>query len=403
MRTSPEENGILTGEIVDDNSAALAVVAPSVAIAVSAAEVDIQVATAHRFPRSIKRFLESARSQITLSEDIAASCFYVLPRKKKDAKTGQLIPITGPSVRLAEIALSSYGNVRAEARPVAEDERSVTAQGVFWDLENNVAIKVEVKRRITDKDGRRFNDDGVMNATNAAVSIAFRNAAFRGIPRAFINSLDQTARQTAVGSIETLPARRERAFAWFAKLLVSQERLLAALGREGLEDVGLEDLETLMGWRTALKDEQTTVEELFPTEVAAEGTTSARATAKKSAPPPPPPQAKPASAPVAAPVVVTEQAEVETDVSDLVEEVANAEADPSALTAADLARCDWTPTAKPSNYQMKLAELREGRSPGEWADAVVKVLDEAGFGNLTSVPNDARADVLRKIAAALAS
>ena len=125
----------------------------------------------------------------------------------------------------------------------------------------------------------------------------------------------------------------------------------------------------------------------------------------------PPPVTLPDAAPVQhldeklkadpqAPVVVIEQTDVETDVSDLVEEATDA---PVELDPETLARIDIPTAAKPSGYTTKLAELREGHSPEEWATAVLPILDDVGFRRLSGVPAEARGDVLRKIAAALAS
>src|SRR6185436_14130544 len=65
-------------------------------------EIDMQISTAKKWPRSIKKFKETAAEMATLDEDTAAACIYALPR---DGKT-----IEGPSARLAEIILSAWGN-----------------------------------------------------------------------------------------------------------------------------------------------------------------------------------------------------------------------------------------------------------------------------------------------------
>lgn len=73
-------------------------------------EIDQQIATAHRFPRSIKRFRDEAMQMVTLNESVAGQCIYALPR---DGKT-----IEGPSARFAEVIASAWGNSRAGARVV---------------------------------------------------------------------------------------------------------------------------------------------------------------------------------------------------------------------------------------------------------------------------------------------
>src|SRR4051812_13432120 len=108
------------------------------------AEVDLQVATAKRYPRSITAFMRRAQEMATLTPEIAASCIYALPRKEN----GKQKNIEGPSARLAEICASAWGNLRAEGKVLGHDEEFVTARGTAWDVESNVAIAYEVKRRI---------------------------------------------------------------------------------------------------------------------------------------------------------------------------------------------------------------------------------------------------------------
>lgn len=221
-------------------------------------EVDMQVATAHRFPRSIKAFKEEALSMATLDQETAASCFYCVPR---DGKT-----IEGPGVRLAEIVASCWRNLRAEARVVDEDGKFVTSQGTAWDIERNVLVRMEVKRRITNKKGQRYSDDMIVTTGNAASAIAFRNAVFKVVPSAYTKAIYEEVRKVAAGDAKTLTVRRDAAFAWFAKSGVAKDRVLGVLGKKGMDDVGLDDLVTLTGLRTAIAEGTTSVEEAFPTE-----------------------------------------------------------------------------------------------------------------------------------------
>ena len=94
----------------------------------------------------------------------------------------------------------------------------LTAQGVFHDLERNVQVTMEVRRRITGKNGRRYSSDMIGVTGNAACSIALRNAVFRGIPRAFWIDIYDAARKAAVGDAQTLANKRAHMFAHFLKL-----------------------------------------------------------------------------------------------------------------------------------------------------------------------------------------
>lgn len=218
-------------------------------------EIDTQIATAKRFPRALATFKKRATELATLDDETAQSCFYTLPR---DGKT-----IEGPSVRLAEIVAASWGNLRSQANIIDEDDKFITARGLCWDLENNVANSVEVRRRITNKQGRRFNDDMIATTANAACSIAHRNAVFKTVPMAIVKPIYEAARRVAIGDATTLGARRDKAIKAFGSMGVKPEQIYAKLGRAGAEDVNLDDLAMLLGLFTAIRDGEATVDDTF--------------------------------------------------------------------------------------------------------------------------------------------
>lgn len=222
---------------------------------ISRSEIDQQIATARRYPRSIKRFRDEALQMVTLSESVAEQCIYALPR---DGKT-----IEGPSARFAEVVASAWGNCRAGARVINDAGEFVTAQGVFHDLERNVAITYEVQRRITDKNGKRYKADMIGVTANAACSIALRNAILKGVPKAFWEDMYGAARQVIMGDIKTLANRRATAIAAFQRFGVTPEQICQKLEVAGVEDIGLEHLVTLKGMLTAIKDGDTTAEDTF--------------------------------------------------------------------------------------------------------------------------------------------
>jgi hypothetical protein len=122
----------------------------------------------------------------------------------------------------------------------------------------------ETRRRIVDREGRRYSDDMVITTANAACSIAMRNAIFRVIPRAFVNPLVDAAMKVAAGEAKTLGEGRQRALAAFAEFGVSTAAILDKLERRGVEDIDLEDLALLGGLLTAIRERETTVEAEFP-------------------------------------------------------------------------------------------------------------------------------------------
>lgn len=226
-----------------------------VAIIPSDSMVDSQISTAKRYPRSVTRFLKEVKSLACLDEETAASCMYALPRGGKT--------IEGPSARFAEILLYSWGNSRAEARVIAEGPTHIECEGTFYDLERNVAVRKVIKRRITNKQGRRYDDDMIGTTGNAGNSIAFRNAVFTAIPKALWKGIYEQTRLASLGKAGTLTQTRQKMLEYFAKMGIPPEKLFALLEVDGLEDVREDQIITLRGLATALKDGETTVEDLL--------------------------------------------------------------------------------------------------------------------------------------------
>lgn len=243
---------------------AIEVVASSALESMERASIDMQVTTARKYPRSLSAVKAKMLSFATLDVETASGCFFTLPaRAGGDGKA-----IQGPSIRMAEIALSTYQNLRAGARVISDDGKVITAQGVCHDLENNVSISVEVKRRVTNKKGQRYSDDMVVMTGNAACAIALRNATFRVVPLALVKPVYEQAKRVAIGDAKTLATRRADALGHFAKMGVDKDKVFRTLGVKAAEDIGLEELETLIGYATAIKDGETSVDEVFTTEKA---------------------------------------------------------------------------------------------------------------------------------------
>jgi hypothetical protein len=248
-------NEAIEPEIVNCDMTALAVLAK--------AEIDANVATAKAYPRSIKQFMNEATALVTLTEQIAEDCIFAIPRGKENGKQKF---IEGPSVRFSEIIVSCFGNCRSGARVVGEEKEYVLSEGFFHDLEKNVAIKVEVKRRITNSQGKRYNSDMIAVTGNAASSIARRNAALQGIPKAIWQTLYDSAKSTAIGDQKTLVKKRSDMMSYFQKMNVTAETIFEFMGVKGVEDIGLDELTMLKGIATAIKEGTVTIEKAFTVE-----------------------------------------------------------------------------------------------------------------------------------------
>jgi len=219
-------------------------------------EIDIQISSAKAYPRSLKNFKTKALSMATLDMQTAEMCFYTLPRGGKT--------IEGPSVRLAEIINSAWQNIRSAARIIGNDRKTITAQAICHDLENNVSITIEVKRRITDKNGKTYTEDMQVVTGNAACSIALRNAIFKVIPMAYTKEIYEQVKRVAAGDVSTLADRRIKALKHFKDMGVGYDRIYSVLGVQSDVDIDQDGLLKLIGLANALRDGDTTLEEAFP-------------------------------------------------------------------------------------------------------------------------------------------
>ena len=246
-------NGKRNGEH-EEREETIELVQPS-ALPFNRAEIDLQIATAKRYPRVITDFKREAMAMATLDQETASSMFYVLSR---DGKT-----IEGPGVRLAEITASAWGNLRAGSRVVEIDDTFVTAEGAAFDLEKNVAYSIQVKRRITTRSGKRYGDDMIGVTANAACAIAFREAVFKVVPRVYVNEIYERAKKVSIGEGVPMKTRIQRLFDWYGKLGAKPEQVLLVIGKKGVDDIEEDDLIKLHGIGTAIKDGETTWEQVL--------------------------------------------------------------------------------------------------------------------------------------------
>lgn len=227
--------------------------------ALERANVDSQVATAKRYPRDIRRSIDNSVVMATMNQETAQSCSYALPRGGK--------PITGPSVHLAKIIVSNWGNMRTEAKVVQITDKQVISRGTCWDLETNVASAFEVRRSIIGKNGQRFSDDMITVTGNAANSIAYRNAVFAVIPKAITDRVYYAAQKFITGDLsdsdKLLKVRTGILNNFKNNYGITEEEVVKMCGKQTVNQIGADEISMLMGTIQALKDGDTTVDELM--------------------------------------------------------------------------------------------------------------------------------------------
>lgn len=223
------------------------------------ANVDVQVSTAKRYPRDMRRSVNNSIVMATMNEEVARSCGYALPRGGK--------PVTGPSVHLAKIIVSNWGNMRTEAKVVQITDKQVISRGTAWDLENNVASAFEVRRSIVDKYGKRYSDDMITVTGNAGNAIAYRNAVFAVIPKSITDRIYRAAQQFITGDLsdnDVLLKKRTKIFADFKNTYgIDENTVIKICGKTTDNQIGADEIALLVGLLQSLKDGDTTVDEVL--------------------------------------------------------------------------------------------------------------------------------------------
>ena len=227
--------------------------------ALERANVDTQVATAKKYPRDMRRSLDDSIVMATLDKETAQSCGYALPRGNK--------PITGPSVHLAKIVVSNWGNMRTEAKVVQITDTQVVSRGTAWDLEKNVASAFEVRRSIIDKNGKRYPNDMITVTGNAANAIAYRNAVFSVIPKSITDKVYQAAQSFITGDLSDEDKLKKTRAKWIAffknEYGITEEEVIKLCGKQTINQIRGNEIALLSGIDQSLKDGDTTVEELM--------------------------------------------------------------------------------------------------------------------------------------------
>lgn len=229
------------------------------------AQIDTQIATAKAYPRDFRKALQDSIATVTIDAETASTCSYALPRG------GKLI--TGPSIHLALIVAQNWGNLRIDAKISEIGKTHITSQAVCFDLEKNIAIKVEVKRSIMTKFGR-MNDDMITVTGNAANSISLRNAILKVIPKAVIDKVSKSAKEVITGDVSDETKFIKKKNFVLQGLLntygVSESEVLETIGKPSTSNITTDDLVTLIGFGQSMKDGDATADTIFRAKKTAE-------------------------------------------------------------------------------------------------------------------------------------
>ena len=231
--------------------------------------VQAQVSIAKAYPRDLEVSIAKAQKAISLSQSLSESCIYAFKRGGK--------MITGPSIRLAEVMLSYWGNMHFGTQILGEtkDGRFIEVQAIVIDREtNNVCLQPVMRSIMTSaKDGKlpqKFSNDMIAVTASAACSIALRQAAFRAIGKQYADDLYEHAKLVALGKGKENVDIREKAISMFEKSGIASDKIFNYFKITKKEELTQEHLEKMVGIKTSIKDGLLTKEQAFNTEYDAE-------------------------------------------------------------------------------------------------------------------------------------
>lgn len=262
MMLQKKEQEIPAFNLMEADATAVQTTQPSAIEVVTRQEIDLQIATAKRYPRSITAFVNSCKAQATLDTDVAQSLFYSVPVGK--GPNGKQNFAEGPSIRLAEMVAANYKNLRYGTDIIAEDDKSITARAMVMDMENNVARSATHSESVIDKMGRRYSDRQIERVKDVAQSKALRKAIFTVVPAALIKPIIAAAKTLLAGEGVSLEQRRANIVQWVKSLRIEPKRVWTALGIGGADDLTPADIEQLTAIYQAIVSNETTIDDAFP-------------------------------------------------------------------------------------------------------------------------------------------
>lgn len=216
-------------------------------VALAAAVLDKRIITAMQFPRSVARFKAEAKELLSQDIETARSAEY-----SKPVGGGK---VSGPSVRLTEIACMCWRNIEVEVQEPIIGDKSVTVQAFAWDLERNIRVPGIATTSIVKSDGSRYPQHMVETAVVATAAKARRNAVMAVIPRAYINDILGYAKEVALKNRQPLEEVRATILQHFARAYkVEASQLYEYLNVAGIDDITYEHIDELRAVAEAIKE-----------------------------------------------------------------------------------------------------------------------------------------------------
>jgi hypothetical protein len=217
-------------------------------------QTQFHTAVAVQRPRNLDKVVAAVLREAEFAGD---AFYYSFPMGGKK--------IEGPSIGLAMAVAREWSNC---AVPVEYHETPTewvfTAH--FVDLERGFTVSRVYRKKKGKGAFKKLEDDRAEDMTfQAAQSRAIRNVVLAGVPRWLTDQAKERAKDAVLKGIskEGLAAATDKALKFLAGYGVSEAQVVAALGKAKHEWAS-EDIASLRGLASQLRDGQATAEQLFP-------------------------------------------------------------------------------------------------------------------------------------------
>ena len=227
-------------------------------------ENDTQMTVALQKPRDEKRILFDSLAELDTYKSCAAEAIYVKPVGKD--QSGNMQYVEGLSIRAAESLANRWNNSAYGADIVAEDAESATVAAVFLDYEKNT--RRVIQRRVAKSYKQRgtgrviqYSPDRFDIVLAATQSKALREVILRSLPAGLKKEYENAARQVQAKN-QDLPGRQKIMVKQFELLKITQQQLEQLRGKP-LTEFTHDDITDLRGVYNAIRDGETTIEQLF--------------------------------------------------------------------------------------------------------------------------------------------
>ena len=217
-------------------------------------QTQFHTAVAVQRPRNLDKVVAAVLREAEFAGD---AFYYSFPMGGKK--------IEGPSIGLAMAVAREWGNC---AVPVEyyETLSEWVFNAHFVDLERGFTVSRVFRKKKGKGVFKKLEDDRAEDMTfQAAQSRAIRNVVLAGVPRWLTDQAKERAKEAVLRGIskEGLAAATEKALKFLAGYGIMEERVIAVLGKPK-QAWASEDIATLRGMASQLKDGQATPEQLFP-------------------------------------------------------------------------------------------------------------------------------------------